>query len=185
MRIVLFIALSLLTSIPYPALADEVHAQQTAVKRFYSVILGFREPGLPSKQNIEKLSPCISRDLRALLLQAFNAEERYRQKNQGTVPPLVESHLFYSLFEGAQSFGKIARERGRGKASFLVELTYRDPYGRHEKIRWKDRVVLTRENNRWVVNDIEYLGTWAFGDKGSVRSVLRSVTESAGSARSE
>ena len=37
---------------------------------------------------------------------------------------------------------------------------------------WKDRVVLTRVNGRYVIDDVEYAGDWAFANKGTLRESL-------------
>jgi hypothetical protein len=183
MRSLFLITLFLFTSISCFGSANELQNQKKTVTQFYSTILGFKEPGITSKENIEKLSPFISKEFRTLLLKSLNAEALYKQKTKDQVPPLVESHLFYSLFEGAHSFGDIIREDARGSTSFLVELSYIDPYGKHEKTTWKDRIILIKENGRWVVDNIEFLGDWAFGDKGSVRETLRNVIKSANDSR--
>ncbi len=172
-------------SVPCGSYADELQDQQKAVRGFYSTTLRFKEPGIPSKENIGKLAPYISRELRDLLLKALDAEDVYAKKTGNEVPPLVESFLFYSEFEGASSLGAVRPEAGGKRGAFIVELTHVDPNGKEDAFTWKDRAIVLRENNRWVVDNIEYLGTWEFGDKGSVKDVLRNAIKDAEEAKPE
>ncbi|MBN1474129.1 MAG: hypothetical protein JW914_05910 [Syntrophaceae bacterium] len=136
-----------------------------------------KNDGIPEKTDIEKLSPLISISFKSLLQEARKAEDRYYHKKKGEVPPLIEGSLFYSLFEGADKVTSVTQEINTDKISYLIELEYRDRYGKKEKIRWQDRAVLVMENNRWVVNDLERLGKWPFGAKGKLSDTLKNVIE--------
>jgi hypothetical protein len=168
----LFIILCFLTSFPTQAQQNE---QMVVVSGFYKTILKFKEGGIPSRKNIEKLSPYISSDFRRLLLDARNAEEEYFRKTKGSVPPLVEGSFFYSLFEGADRYNYIKEETDEKRISYLICLEYRDPYEKHEKSKWQDRAILIKENDKWVVHDLELLGQWPFGSKGKLSEILRGV----------
>src|SRR5215510_3005865 len=83
---------------------SEDHAlQQEVISRFYTTTLGFKQPGVPSPPEIDKLRPYISTALNRLLREARAAEAEYQRKIRGKSPPLIESYVFYSLFEGAHS----------------------------------------------------------------------------------
>jgi hypothetical protein len=156
-----------------------VQAQQNeqilVVSSFYRTILTFKEGGVPSRKNIDRLSPFISADFRNLLLAARVAEDKHFKSTKGSEPPLVEGSLFYSLFEGADKYTVIKLEPDKKPVSYLVNLQYRDPYGKHEITKWQDRAILIEENNKWVVDDLELLGKWQFGAKGKLSEILREV----------
>jgi hypothetical protein len=137
--------------------------------------LTFKNGGVPSRKNIDRLSPFISLSFRSNLLGARDAEDKNFKKTKGTEPPLFEGSLFYSLFEGADKYTSIKSEPDTKIVSCLVNLEYRDPYGKHEIVKWQDRAILIKENNKWVVYDLELLGKWQFGAKGKLSEILREV----------
>lgn len=146
-----------------------------AIKNFYSLVLDLKNDGIPKNEDIEKLSPFISASFRNLLLAARKTEDRYFHKTKGEVPPLMQGSLFFSLFEGAHKLISINKE-GKGR-SFLITLEYQNPYGKKEIVQWQDRAILVKENDKWVVHDIELLGKWQFGSKGKLSEILIAVSE--------
>ena len=152
---------------------NEEWAQRQTIRSFYSTVLTFREPGIPSRIEIRKLKGVASQGLIGLLGRARQSEALYARKTKDQVPPLVESRLFFSLFEGAQSLEAVIPERDE---TFLVELSYADSTG---QTHWKDRVFLVKESRRWRVDDIAFLGEWAFGGGGRLQDTLRAVIQTA------
>ncbi len=142
---------------------------------FYKTILKFKDGGVPARKNIDRLSPFISSDFRNLLLSARDTEDKNFKRTKGSEPPFVEGSFFFSLFEGADKYTSIKPEPDKNPVSYLVNLEYRDPYGKHEPVIWQDRAILIKENNRWVVDDLELLGKWQFGAKGKLSEILRGV----------
>jgi hypothetical protein len=156
--------------------------QVLVVSNFYKTILTFKDGGVPSRKNIARLSPLISEAFRNNLLGARDTEDKNFQKTKGSEPPLVEGSLFYSLFEGADKYTSIKSEPNKTPVSYLVNLEYRDPYGKHEIVKWQDRAILIKENNRWVINDLELLGKWQFGAKGKLSEILQGVIKESNDA---
>ncbi len=149
--------------------------QVLVVSSFYKTILKFKDGGVPTRKNIDRLSPFISAEFRSLLLDARSTEDKHFKKTKNSEPPLVEGSLFYSLFEGADKYSCIKSEPDKETVSYLVNLEYRDPNGKHEIVKWQDRAILIKENNRWVVHDLELLGKWQFGAKGKLSEILMGV----------
>ncbi len=149
--------------------------QQTIIA-FYNIYLEVRPLGVPTEKEREKLKLHISTTLRQLLQEADAAEQEYYKATGGEVPPLVESDLFTSLFEGATAFNVLSCESRPDTASCRVEFSYNDP-GNQYTFRWQDNVYLVRENHGWLVDDIEYLGDWQFMHKGRLQELLRQVIE--------
>jgi len=164
--------------------SDDLALQTQVITRFYATASRFKEPGVPSKANIEKLRPCISTSLNRLLREMQTAEVTYQKKTRGKSPPLIESYVFYSLFEGAHAVAGVHPEHPAPSVTFVVDLHYVDPYGTHETTKWQDRVYLVLEHGRWVVTDIEFLGEWAFRDHGTLQGVLQEGIKTAQSAPS-
>jgi hypothetical protein len=62
-------------------------------------------------------------------------------------------------------------------AGYRVELrlTCIDAMQPNEKpFEWTDTVIVIREGNRFVVDDMEFLGTWPYGNHGSLSKFLNS-----------
>lgn len=120
----------------------------------------------------------VSSSLGALLSDAASAEASYNAATKGESPPLVEGDLFTSLFEGAQAYKVNACTMEKESASCAVDLDYTDPRDK-SKVVWQDRVYLVREDDKWLVDDIEFLGTWEFMHKGRLKDLLAQVIEEA------
>lgn len=168
----LFVILCFVTSFNAQAQQNE---RVLVVSGFYKTILKFKDGGIPTRKKIDRLSPYISSDFRNLLLAARDAEDKHFQRTKNSEPPLVEGSLFYSLFEGADKYTSIKHETNKKPVSYLVNLEYANPYGKKEIVKWQDRAILIKENNRWVLHDLELLGKWQFGAKGKLSEILQAV----------
>jgi hypothetical protein len=170
-----FFALIIIAAISCQPKPAQQRAQVAAVRDFYRTIMTFKDDGVPSNENIGRLSPYISRSFRDLLLAALAAEERDYQRTKGSEPPLVEGSLFYSLFEGADRVKAVTPDQKHGPDAYLVSLEYGDPKVKRQFTQWQDRADLVFEDGRWVVNDLELLGDWPFGSKGKLSVILHAV----------
>jgi len=170
---------------PAPAVKVEspANAQIKVVGDFYKAIMAFKEVGVPSREDIAKLSPYISTTFKRDLMSAQAAEEAFAHKTKNQQPPLVGSALFYSSFEGAQRVTGIAADDKGGADAYLVSLEYGVAADKAGFIQWNDRVFLINEEGKWVVNDVELLGVAGsqFGDKGKLSVLLRAVGNEAAS----
>jgi hypothetical protein len=156
----------------------ELSLKINTISSFYAVITTSNLMDIPDKKDRDTLIPYISADFHSLLVRGSEAEKKYAASSKEPVPPMIEGSLFVSLFEGADSYGAITPENGNN--SFLVELSYGDKPSGKNKMKWKDRVFLIRENKRWVIDDIELLGNWDFGRRGRLKNILREVIKNAG-----
>ncbi|HWH77872.1 MAG TPA: DUF3828 domain-containing protein [Candidatus Binatus sp.] len=144
-----------------------------SINGFYNLYLKLHPFGVPNEQVQAKLNPYLSSSLRQQLKHALMAEQRYAIKNRNEVPPLVESDLFSSLFEGASGFKIASCELQEKAGACLVDFTYG---GADKKtMRWHDRVYLIREPRGWMIDDVEYLGDWQFMHKGRLTTLLKEV----------
>jgi hypothetical protein len=58
----------------------------------------------------------------------------------------------------------------------MMEFTLIDPRVK-SSFRWQDKVYLVKGPHGWVVDDIEFLGDWAFMHKGRLQARLKGVIE--------
>ena len=142
-----------------------------AANGFYSVYKTFHpSDGVPSPADRAKYAPFLSRALETLLADANAAEARFAKANKDS-PPLVEGDLFTSMFEGATSVqvGTCSGDARSGRCT--VNLEYAEAGGKPTD--WSDTVYLVNSQAGWRVDDIEYGGNWAFGNKGRLRETLK------------
>jgi hypothetical protein len=146
---------------------------KNAVSAFYDVYMKVRPSGVPTKEEQPEFKKVISTGLAGLLDEAFTSEEKntFRETK-------IEGDLFSSLDQGALSYKILQCETQTAPAACLVELTSVDDRN-NAKFAWKDRVFLVREGDRWVVDDIEFLGDRPYMHKGRLKDVLRQIIEEA------
>lgn len=131
--------------------------------------------GVPDEDGRAALAPYTSPALLKLLADADQAETDYAKATNGESPPLIEGDPFSSLFEGATG-ADVATCQGDDKArQCTVDLVYRDQSGKETK--WQDTADVVMTDKGWRVDDIEYGGTWDFGNKGRLTELLKSAIE--------
>jgi hypothetical protein len=157
---------------------DDERSMRTAAATFYNTYLKLHPSGIPDKKQHDEFAPALSAALNGLLSDAAGAEESYAKATKGESPPLVEGDLFTSLFEGAETYAIGACTHDGDAASCLIDLAYTDQRDK-SKVVWQDRLYLVRDGNKWLVDDIEFLGTWEFMHKGRLKDLLQQVIEEA------
>ena len=151
--------------------SDERQAKK-AVGAFYDVYLKVRPSGVPTKEQQTEFKKVLSTKLAALLDEAPTLEE------DSSLETRIEGDLFSSLDQGALSYKTLQCEIQNTTATCEVELTSVDNRN-NSKLAWKDRVYAVREGNRWLVDDIEFLGDRPFMHKGRLKDVLKAIIEDA------
>jgi Protein of unknown function (DUF3828) len=156
---------------------DELEAKKAATA-FYDVYMKIRPSGVPTKEQQAEFKQVLSTRLAALLSQASAVEETSSPERESGTPPRIEGDLFTSLDQGAVSYKVLECKSQNQVVTCDVELANIDDRD-NSKFTWKDRVFVVREGNRWVVDDIEYVGDRPFMHKGHLKEVLSKVMEEA------
>ncbi|HEV8341573.1 MAG TPA: hypothetical protein VGR30_04295 [Candidatus Binatia bacterium] len=151
---------------------------RSAASAFYDIYMKIRPSGVPIKEQQDQLKPVLSSRLTALFYEASVAEGSNLKPVEGEASPKIEGDLFTSLDQGALSYKILQCESQKASATCIVELGNIDDRD-NSKFTWKDRLFLVREGNRWVVDDIEYLGERQFMHKGHLKDLLSKVIEEA------
>jgi len=144
---------------------------KNSVSAFYEVYMKVRPSGVPTKEQQPEFTKVISTSLASLLDEAFTSEEK---NSFGETK--IEGDLFSSLDQGALSYKTLQCEAQAATAACLVELTSVDDRN-NAKFAWKDRVFLVRERDRWVVDDIEFLGDRPYMHKGRLKDILKQIID--------
>ncbi|MBK8070437.1 MAG: hypothetical protein IPK27_23330 [Rhodanobacteraceae bacterium] len=130
--------------------------------------------GLPDDAQMRALAPLLAPELRADFeaARAWQRGEIERMQREGSEdkPPFVEGDLFSSLFEGADSSRVLSLTGNDARSVAVVERGYGSG---GDRVVWRDRVVLRRSGDRWLLVDIEYGGDWAF--QAGTRSLAQTL----------
>ena len=174
-RFMLSVAMLLGFGCTAPHVAEpQAQIQSKIVEQFYGTVLLEPVFGMPTDRELSVLAGFFSERLLVKLLKAKQAEACAHQRHGGTEPPLLQGALFMSLFEGAHHRTRITPDQAQG--GWLVDLTYGDG---ETLVSWSDRVVLTKQSGRWVIDEIEFLGGWPFANKGKLSERLGAVVRDA------
>jgi len=160
---------------------------EDAANQFYSFVLSSRyQSCLPDGSQLDRLSPFMSKRLTDLLRDALIYRERYAKQHPPEFrkdsppifykPPFSDGDCFSSNVEGVTRFklGK-SKEAQNGFRIDLV-LAYIDSMKSKEvpePFEWIDTIVVVREGDRFVVDDIEFGGNWPYGNHGSLSKLLK------------
>ena len=140
-----------------------------AAENLYTTLRQAGVTGAPTSEQLARLEPYISDTLRALLAAANRMRETDIRRFPDEKPSFAEGDLFSSLFEGPSSFRVAETEAGRPPHRVRVDFTHAADGTR---TNWSDVVVVVREGERWVVDNVEYRGAWDFAAQGSLRMSL-------------
>ena len=144
-------------------------APRTVVQDFYAAAITQRVTGAPTATQMTSLAPYLSDTLRALLTAARQRSEADAARDPNEKPAFADGDLFSSLFEGPNAVEVVA-DSARGDqqiATVRMTSTTTTP-----PVVWTDRVILTNERGRYVIDDVEYAGTWDFANKGTLRASI-------------
>jgi hypothetical protein len=154
---------------PLPPDAEALRAATLLATDFYEMRLRLGRTGLPDAGEMKAYRAFLCPDL-ALKMDAARARQAaWIAANPEEKPPLIEGDLFSSLFEGPDSVsaaGTTATDTGA-----RVSLAMRAGEGENAP-RWKDDLLLERQDGVWCVADVEYRGDWGFANKGRLSEML-------------
>ena len=173
MRIKKLVLVSILILIAFSAKSENTGTPDEEVKSFLSTYHSLKFTGLPNPEQMKSLSPFLSLKLQEMIKKEYKAQEEFIAKYPEEKPPLIEGDLFSSLFEGPTSFEITKTEINSNRANVLVKFTYVDPRPKFGSTTWNDLYILVKDNSRWLIEDVEYLGNWDFAQKGRLTDVLR------------
>ncbi len=144
------------------------------VTKLYRTIAEKQITGAPNPEQLSAISPYISVDLADLLRRARQLHDAEVKRSPDEKPSFAEGSLFSSLFEGPTST-RVTGGRNEGNGTFFIPISMAYSDGRSPEVKWTDNAVVIRQNDKYVVSDIEHGGKWDFATKGSLAANLRSA----------
>ncbi|MBI4500663.1 MAG: hypothetical protein HY700_05830 [Gemmatimonadetes bacterium] len=158
-----------------PAMLSDENNARFAVDRFYNTVYDFHRHGLPDSTELARLSPLVSERLRRRFHEASAYQARARREHPDEKPPLVDEDLFSSLFEGPRRFD-VGTAQPAGD-HLVVHVSFEAPGDTRQGLfRWNDDVIVVKESaTRFLVDDVHFLGTWDFANRGTLSELLRNT----------
>lgn len=154
---------------PLPA-ADLTPDQEAkaAAEKVYPLLQ--KQRGLPQGEDWQALRSWMSPELVGLIEAAQQEQAEFTKARPDEKPPWVEGDLFSSLFEGVQSFTLGPVRVQSNQAEVPVACVHEE--GGH-RAEWTDVLILVQTAQGWRLDDVNYGGSWAFANTGSLKAALR------------
>ena len=125
--------------------------------------------GLPDEGEMKAYRAFLCPPLAAAMDAARVRQRAYMAEHPDDKPPLVEGDLFSSLFEGVEIATPAGTEVNGDSASVSMSMRFGEG---DAAVRWKDAVLLGRDEGSWCIADVEYHGDWPFANKGKLSTTL-------------
>jgi hypothetical protein len=152
-----------------PPDAEALRAATTLATDFYEMRLRLGRTGLPDAGEMKAYRAFLCPALADMMDAARARQSAWIAANPGEKPPLVDGDLFSSLFEGPDAVSAAGTTvDGEGAR---VGISMRTGEGENAT-RWRDDLLLSREDGVWCVADVEYRGDWGFANKGRLSEML-------------
>lgn len=141
-----------------------------AADGLYRTIVERNAAGIPSGKDIPAYRRWLSQRLLRGFFEGAIERDKFIAQDTDMKPPYVDGDMFTSLFEGPTGF-KVLRQipESPDRVRFDIQLEYKDRTG---SSNWVDHAIAIRENERWVIDDIEYGGDWDFATHGRLSEQL-------------
>jgi hypothetical protein len=128
---------------------------------FYAWVLAHPSSGLPRGKALNTIRPLLSARLVKLIHDATVAEDGYAKATaRNEKPPMFDGDVFVDNLEGASEvdLGKVELHDAVARVeSRLLYIDARFPKAHpYRAVAWTDHLLLVRENEHWLVDDIVY-----------------------------
>jgi len=147
----------------------EMKAATTLVTDFYEMRLKLGRTGLPDEGEMKAYRAFLCAPLAAAMDEARVRQRAFIDAHPDDKPPMIEGDLFSSLFEGVEVVTPSGTEVTGDSAR--VNLSMRFGEG-DTATRWKDAMLLAKDQGSWCIADVEYHGDWPFANKGKLSTTL-------------
>jgi hypothetical protein len=141
----------------------------TLVTDFYEMRLRLGRTGLPDENEMKAYRAFLCPPLAAAMDAARVRQRAFIDEHPDEKPPLVEGDLFSSLFEGTEAVVPAGTEVQGDSARVNLSMRYGEG---DDAVKWKDTVLLAKDEGSWCVADVEYHGDWPFANKGKLSETL-------------
>jgi hypothetical protein len=152
-----------------PPEGEQMRAATTLATDFYEMRLRLGRTGLPDEGEMKAYRAFLCPTLVAAMDAARVRQRAHMAEHPDDKPPLIEGDLFSSLFEGVEVATPAGTEITGDSASVTMSMRFGEG---DDAVRWKDALLLARDEGSWCIADVEYRGDWPFANKGKLSTTL-------------
>jgi hypothetical protein len=149
--------------------AVDMKATTTLVTDFYEMRARLGRTGLPNENDMNAYRAFVCPPLAAAMDAARVRQKLYIDEHPDDKPPLIQGDLFSSLLEGTDVVTPSGTEVNGDTATVTLSMRFGEG---DQATRWKDKVLLARDQGSWCIADVEYTGDWPFANKGKLSTTL-------------
>lgn len=132
-------------------------APNRVAAEFYKWAIEHDGGGLPNESDLKSLKKILSADLVYLLHASLAAEERCAVLAPRDIKPrMFEGSIFVGNYESLTKVVSLSEKKVGERIIINARLRYSHPKNATAIYDWLDSMTLIRENNNWVVSNIEY-----------------------------
>ena len=164
------LALVVLASLGSACAPAEATTPQHAVMQLYAMLDALGVHSVPDAPALRALRPFLGDSLAEALGRADAARTQAAQQEPDEKPPFADGDPFSSLFEG-RTDARPDTVLVQGDTAFVV-MAFANATQK-PAVNWRDTVVVTRVDGRYVVADIRYGTDWEFGFTGRLLDLLQ------------
>jgi hypothetical protein len=147
----------------------EMKSATTLVIDFYEMRAKLGRTGLPNENDMNAYRAFLCPPLSAAMDAARVRQKLYIDEHPDDKPPMIEGDLFSSLFEGTDAVTPNGTEVDGDAATVTLSMRFGEG---DQATRWKDKVLLAKDEGSWCIADVEYTGDWPFANKGKLSTTL-------------
>jgi hypothetical protein len=132
--------------------------------------------GIPTQKQLTQLQRFFTTSLRASFAAALKEQQRCIRRFPSDKPPWIEGDIFSSNFEGFDTFAIESASIDNESAMLLIKYLSKGAKGEPDT-SWQDALFLKKIATKWLVDDMQYRGDFAFGSGFgvSLRQSLQSI----------
>jgi len=149
--------------------SEEMRAATKLATDFYEMRARLGRTGLPDETEMKAYRAFLCPALATAMDEARVRQKAWIAAHPDEKPPLIEGDLFSSLFEGTDVVTPSGTEVQGESARVNLSMRFGEGEG---AARWRDAVLLEKDQGSWCIADVEYRGDWPFANKGKLSSTL-------------
>ena len=144
-------------------------ALRSTAKTFLTALRADSVQGLPTEEQLRRLSPHLTVSVKDALRNAGQLQDRDILRAPGEKPSWADGDLFSSLSEGVSQW-KIAEVLVVSPHDGYVKVNQTFSEKGHADVAWQDTYIFRKVGPQWLLDDMVMEGEWSRG--GSLRTNL-------------
>lgn len=168
----IFTCLLMLLPLVGPLAFAQTSTPAATASAFLQLRVDDPSPGAPNGRALMQMASLLDSELTCLLGTASRYRDAFSAAIPDETPPLADADLFSSHASGFQNFTLVTPVVKAGRARVRSSLKHRNN-DEDAPLEWQDEIALRQLNQRWLIQDIEFHGSFPGARSGSLIALLR------------